>query len=416
MDAVEGLHTLNEMLLPRIVRRGIDQIHARLVKRHGIQGRQHTDVPHARILRDRTAVAVHGKVLHHADKRGVAAEKLHYGSRRLRHRLTERVLFGAVVPKNTLIRHLAAGVDQALALRGGAADGKLLERAAVTAHGVTFEMGQHEHGIVVFEILAHAVFPEHLAVGDVQLHVRTFGVHQIDGKIAAPAVVLDQLAVLRRGVALALVGGVALDDRAADALDHRSPELGLQKVLIALLARMELDCYPAGKLPAQRLIERDHLFRRDLPCKIDRCFHAVFFLSPVRFSSYSMPHFSRLCNKKPPKGGFLYALYGSARCGSIPYPGSQPGRSHVLQGNQMDPVCPTVKIKGDLLRFIRESYHSRAAAQMDAGNRTTHLTVQWDRSLLPLIYSAENWSLPAPHRGHSKSSGRSANFVPGAMP
>ena len=59
---------------------------------------------------------------------------------------------------------LAGGVDQRLACPGGAADGQLLQGAAVAAHGVTFEVGEDEHGVVVRDVVGDVVFLEHLAV------------------------------------------------------------------------------------------------------------------------------------------------------------------------------------------------------------------------------------------------------------
>ena len=47
----------------------------------------------------------------------------------------------------------------ALAGAGGAADGQLLQRPAVAARGMAFEVGEHEHGVVAEDVPAHAVFP-----------------------------------------------------------------------------------------------------------------------------------------------------------------------------------------------------------------------------------------------------------------
>ena len=35
--------------------------------------------------------------------------------------------------------------------------------------------------------------------------------------------------------------------------------------------------------------------------------------------------------------------------------------------------------------------------------------------LLVFYFNGANWSLPTPHKGHTQSSGRSANDVPGSM-
>ena len=62
----------------------------------------------------------------------------------------------------------------------------------------------------------------------------------------APAVQLHGLPVVLGGVAAALVGGVALDDRAADMVNNRFPEFRAEEVLIADLAGVYLDGDAAG--------------------------------------------------------------------------------------------------------------------------------------------------------------------------
>ena len=190
----------------------------------------------------------------------------------VRHRLAEAILLGVLVPGlDVVVRH-AAGVDQRLALGRRAADGQLLERAAVAAHGVALEVRQHQHGIVVEDVLAQQVLLEHLAVGDVPHDVGTLGVHQVDGEVFAPAVVLDQLPVGLGMVAHAAIGvaigGVALHDRAVDRLDHRLPELGAQEILVSLFAGVQLDRDLAGELQPQQAVQLHHLFRADFAGKV----------------------------------------------------------------------------------------------------------------------------------------------------
>ena len=114
-----------------------------------------------------------------------------------------------------LIR-IARTVDIRLAERRRDADRKLLERAAVAAHRVPLEVREHEHRIVIFNILADVIFPDHRAVRNRQLKVRPLGVENINRKIAAPAVLLHRFFVFFGRVALALIGRVAFDDRSAE--------------------------------------------------------------------------------------------------------------------------------------------------------------------------------------------------------
>ena len=62
------------------------------------------------------------------------------------------------------------------------------------------------------------------------------------------------------GVAAALVGGVALDDRSADMVDDGLPEFRAEEVLIADLAGVYLDGDIAGELLSGQLDEFYYLF------------------------------------------------------------------------------------------------------------------------------------------------------------
>ena len=55
-------------------------------------------------------------------------------------------------------------MDVGLARAGRAADGQLLERTAVAAHGVTLKVDKNQHTVVVFNVLAPVSYT-HLARG-----------------------------------------------------------------------------------------------------------------------------------------------------------------------------------------------------------------------------------------------------------
>ena len=69
-------------------------------------------------------------------------------------------------------------------------------------------------------------------------------------------------------VALAVVGRVALNDRAMQLIYHRRPEIGVQEVLVAHLAGMDLDGNLARQLDAQQAIKFYNLLRRNRAGKV----------------------------------------------------------------------------------------------------------------------------------------------------
>ena len=157
-------------------------------------------------------------------------------------------------------------MDERLALGAGAADGQLLERSAVTAHGVALEVRKDKHAVIVHDVLGDVVFLEHLAVRDGPDEVRSLYVHEVNGEVPVPAVLLYELEVGVRVVAHAragvAVGGVRLADRAAYLVYHGLPELGRHVVLVALLAGVDLNGDLAGQLYAEGIVHlHDRLAR-----------------------------------------------------------------------------------------------------------------------------------------------------------
>ena len=243
------------MRLAGIVRR-VHQIQARLVNSNRVQRDQNADVLHARIFRHSAAVAVDRHVLHHVDKDHVALEIVHDRGRRVRHGVEELIL----LCRPHLVG-LARAVDIRLAVGRGAADGQLLQCAAEAAHRVALEVRQNQHGVIVRHVLANEVLLNLLAVRNCELQIGSLGVQQVDREALRPAVLLHGLAVLFGGVALAGIGGVALDNRAVHAVDHRLPKIRAQEVLVSLLAGVYLHCDLTGQRLARLAIELYHLFR-----------------------------------------------------------------------------------------------------------------------------------------------------------
>ena len=166
-------------------------------------------------------------------------------------------------------------MDVGLAVGGRAADGELLERAAEAAHRMPLEVGEDEHGIVVGNVLADKVLVNTPGVRNGKLQIGALGIENVHVEIRAPAVLDHRAAVLLGGVALALVGGVALDHRAMHGLDHRPPEVGTQKVLVALLTGVQLHGDLSRQLAAHSTVKRHDLLGRDLTGEIYLSLHRV---------------------------------------------------------------------------------------------------------------------------------------------
>ena len=243
---------------------GVHQVDTCLVDSNGILRDQNTNVGNAGILRHGAAVAIDRHVFHHVHIDGVALKVFHNRHGRIRHSTLKFVGIGTP----DLLR-LAGTMDIGFTKRRSVADGQLLQRTAVATHGMALEMGQHQGRVVIGQILAHIVFLNHLAVGNVQHQIGARCVQQIHRKILLPAVLFKQLQVLFGGITLSLVCRIALDDGATHMIHHRFPEIGPQEILVALLAGMDLDGHISGQLLVQQLIHLQHLFGCDSFRKID---------------------------------------------------------------------------------------------------------------------------------------------------
>lgn len=120
-------------------------------------------------------------------------------------------------------------MDVRLALRGGDADGDVLDRAAEAGHGVPLEVGEHHNVVVVRKVGAHVVLRKVGAALDRkgQGPFRIQDVHVRDGGIS---VVLRELEVIGGVGPLPAIGRVALHNRAVDRRNEVPDELGPQVV------------------------------------------------------------------------------------------------------------------------------------------------------------------------------------------
>ena len=180
---------------------------------------------------------------------------LHHAGGSVGHGLREGHSAGVLPPGFKTVVCFAGGVDQGLARPGGAADSQLLQGAAVAAHGMPLEVGQHQHGVIVHDVFAQVVLLKDFSVWDGPDHVRTLGVHQVHIEVLGPAVLLQELPMGLRVVPHATgrvaVGGVAFHDGSVDCLHHGPPELRAQKILVAFFPGVNLHRHPAGQLCPQ---------------------------------------------------------------------------------------------------------------------------------------------------------------------
>ncbi len=150
---------------------------------------------------------------------------IHHRLGSLSHSLQEIFLRGMLIPEITLHGARGTGMDEHLARIGSAPDGELLERAAETAHRVPLEVAEHQHGLIVHQMLAHQVLMQHPPVLNGKRHVGAIGIHDVHLEELGPPMRRHQLLVLLGGVARTLVGGVALHDGAIHLFHYGAHEL-----------------------------------------------------------------------------------------------------------------------------------------------------------------------------------------------
>ena len=159
-------------------------------------------------------------------------------------------------------------MDPRLARRRGDADRDVLDRAAEAAHRVPLEVRQHDREIVVQKVFAHVVLREVPSALDRKRRF-ALGVHDVDRGDGGEAVVGSRFEMVGRAGASAAVGGVALDDRAADLAYQRCDERRLQEVVSARFARREFDGHPPRGFAAERFVDAHQRLGRDRARQVD---------------------------------------------------------------------------------------------------------------------------------------------------
>ena len=287
LDGVDTVLAVNAVQQVGGVIRGrylllVDDIHTGLVKGHRIGRGQDAVVFQFHRCGMIHAVAIDAHVVHHADEDDalLPVEVVHHSLRGSSHRLEESVLvadvFGSPEFSHVEFLHLACRVDIGLAVTAGTPDGQVLERTAVAAHGVTFEMTQQHHEVVVGHVASHDVILDVRLVLDGNTYLVVL-VHDIHGEVLQETVTLDDFPVVGRSVALVLliarsaaIGGIAFHNGAVHLKDQILDEFGLQVVGVTALTRRDLHCHAALGLNAKRLVDFHQRLRRNVPCHIYR--------------------------------------------------------------------------------------------------------------------------------------------------
>ncbi len=283
MDAVAAFYTFQKVFLSGVVGGGVHKVEAGFIYRHGVGRDENTYILHARVLGVGAAIAIHRHIFHYIDIHGVALEIFDYREGGVRHGFEEQVM----VCRPNLVGFSRA-VDVRLAVGRGYSYRELFKSAAVTAHGMSLEVGKHEKRIVICQVLTHIVFLYDFSAGNIQHEVGTLGVHKVYGEIFVPAVLFESSQMFFGSVAFAFVCGITFDDGTADAVGDGLPEVGTQKVLVADFARVDFHRYFSLQFYVLFIIQSDNFFGRDFPREKDFGFqnYILLYLSYFLFIIY----------------------------------------------------------------------------------------------------------------------------------
>ena len=169
------------------------------------------------------------------------------------------------------ILHISHSMDISLPVGRSQSDGNILQGAPKSAHGMPLEMGQHQHGIIVFDMVAHEILLNLLSLRYGQLHLPLL-IQDVHGRDVRPAVELHGVLMRLSSVACALIGRVALHDSAFHPVHRGLHEIRPQEVLVPHLAGVELHRHFSRQLHAHGLIHAYHGLGSDFFGKIDLSF------------------------------------------------------------------------------------------------------------------------------------------------
>ena len=258
----------------------VDDVDTRLVKRHRVGRGQDTIVLQFHRCRMIHAVAVYRHVVHHTDIDDTLLflEVVHHTLCCSSHTLQKSVLIADELTRpesaHVQLLHLACRVDVGLAVLTGTADREILQCTAIAAHGVTFEVVEGNHEVVVRHVTTHNVVFDVRLVFHRDANLVIF-VHDIHGEILGESVALNHLPVVLRRIAFVVLVGrsvavcrITLHDGAVH-LKHQIPdEFRFQVVRVAALTRTHLHGHSSLGRNAQGLIDSHQRLRTDFPSQI----------------------------------------------------------------------------------------------------------------------------------------------------
>ena len=91
---------------------------------------------------------------------------------------------------------MSAAVDIFLSVCRRDTYGYLLQCSTEAAHGMTLEMSEHKHGIILIHTLSDIVFLYYPAVGDVKHAVGALSIHELHIKMLRPPMFFEQIQML----------------------------------------------------------------------------------------------------------------------------------------------------------------------------------------------------------------------------
>ena len=153
-------------------------------------------------------------------------------------------------------------------LARSAADSDILQRTAITAHGMAFEMGQDDHRIIVYNVAAHGDFLQVLAAADRQID-RAFFIYDID-RAESPAIDLQRFPMRSRRIAVPFIERIGFDNRTVRDMGHKGfDHIPRQDIGAIFFAGMQFDGDFAINAFIDLIIKGNQMGRINMLGKVD---------------------------------------------------------------------------------------------------------------------------------------------------
>ncbi len=122
-------------------------------------------------------------------------------------------------------------------------------------------MYQHQHTVIIQNVLAEYIFLKNLTILDIPLDIRSLCIHYVNIIEILPSMLLHKLHMLWRIIARTVIGGITLYHCTVHLIYNRLIEFRMQEVLIAVLSAVYLHCNLARKLYTKLLVQLKHSLR-----------------------------------------------------------------------------------------------------------------------------------------------------------